>query len=245
MNFFRPPSQSRFDLNFTVLDFPVQVTPLFWVITVLFGIGLFNIWLILLWIVVVFVSILIHELGHALAMRMYGQDAYIVLHFGGLAVPVSSRWGGPASRETTEQVVISLAGPIAGFLFAGLTLLLALAVGGEVSIDWLLFVIPIPSATVPGGFLVNGLVSLILWVNIFWGLINLVPTYPLDGGQVSRALFVQRDPWDGYRKSLWVSVIAGGIMAVVGWLLLDSIYLAFLFGVLALQSYTEVQGRGV
>ncbi len=244
MNFFRPPSESRYDLNFTLLGFPVQVTPLFWVFALLFGITLRSLLLILLWIVVVFVSILIHELGHALAMRRYGQEAYIVLHFGGLAVPVSSRWGGTPTRGTMEQVVISLAGPMAGFLLAGLVLLLAIAVGGSVSVNWLLFVIPVPSAIVPGGVLANGLVTLLLWVNVFWGLINLVPVFPLDGGQVSRTLFIQQDPWDGYRKSLWVSVIAGAVMAVVGGFFLGSIWLAFLFGILALQSYTEIQGRG-
>ncbi len=44
--------------------------------------------LLLMWIAAVFVSILIHELGHALAMRRYGISSYIVLyHFGGLAIP--------------------------------------------------------------------------------------------------------------------------------------------------------------
>jgi membrane-associated protease RseP (regulator of RpoE activity) len=85
---------------------------------------------------------------------------------------------------------------------------------------------------------------MLLWVNVFWGLINLIPVFPLDGGQVSRALFVEQDPWDGYRKSLWVSVIAGGVMAVVGLIFLGSIWLAFLFGILALQGYMEIQGRG-
>lgn len=244
MNFFQPPTQSRYDLNFTLLGFPVRVTPLFWVFSLLFGLTLRNPLLILLWIAVVFASILIHEMGHGLAMRRYGQESYIVLHFGGLAVPTSSRWGGPASRTTTEQVVISLAGPIAGFLLAGLVLILAIAIGGSVTVNWLLFVIPIPSATVPGGFLLNSLITLMLWVNVFWGLINLVPVFPLDGGQVARSLFVQADPWDGYRKSLWVSVISGAVMAAVGGIFLGSIWLAFLFGILALQSYAEIQGRG-
>ena len=28
-----------------------------------------------------------------------------------------------------------------------------------------------------------------LWVNIYWGLVNLLPVYPLDGGQIARELF--------------------------------------------------------
>jgi hypothetical protein len=52
------------------------------------------------------------------------------------------------------------------------------------------------------------------------------------------------DPWDGPRKALWLSVIAGAAMAVCGYVFLGSIYLAFLFGILALQSYALLQGRG-
>ena len=29
----------------------------------------------------------------------------------------------------------------------------------------------------------------LLFVNIFWGLVNLLPVFPLDGGQISRELF--------------------------------------------------------
>ena len=83
-------------------------------------------------------------------------------------------------------------------------------------------------------------VVLLLWVNVFWGLVNLVPVFPLDGGQVARNLLVKFDPWDGVRKSLWVSVIAGGLVALVSLLLLHSIFMAILFGLLAYQSYRSL-----
>ena len=169
MNFFQPPPQTRYDLNFTLFGFPVRVSPLFWVMALLFGLGLRGFWQILIWIIVVFFSILLHELGHGIAMRLYGQESYIVLHFGGVAVPTSSRWGGPASRTTTEQVVISLAGPLAGFLLAGLVLILVIASGGIVTVNWLAFIIPVPAALVSGGVIINSLISTLLWVNVFWG----------------------------------------------------------------------------
>jgi Zn-dependent protease len=74
-------------------------------------------------------------------------------------------------------------------------------------------------------------------------LINLVPVYPLDGGNVARYALLQYDPRDGIRKSLWVSVIAGGIMAVIGLALFRSAYMALLFGFLAFQSYQSLQNR--
>ena len=47
-----------------------------------------------------------------------------------------------------------------------------------------------------------------LYVNIFWGLVNLLPVYPLDGGQIARELLELASPADGVRQSLWLSVIA-------------------------------------
>jgi membrane-associated protease RseP (regulator of RpoE activity) len=94
-----------------------------------------------------------------------------------------------------------------------------------------------------GGRVISLLVTMLLWVNVFWGLINLLPVYPLDGGNVSRYLLLKADPIEGVRKSLWVSVIAGGLVALAGLLILRSIYMAFLFGLLAFQSYQSLQGR--
>ena len=85
--------------------------------------------------------------------------------------------------------------------------------------------------------------TMLLFVNVFWGIFNLLPVYPLDGGQVTRNALIQYDPRDGVRKSLWVSVIAGAVIALVGGFLMDSVYIALLFGVLAFQSYQSLQGR--
>ncbi|HMB23455.1 MAG TPA: site-2 protease family protein, partial [Anaerolineales bacterium] len=85
--------------------------------------------------------------------------------------------------------------------------------------------------------------SMLLWVNIFWGLINLMPVYPLDGGSVARNVLVQVDPVSGMRKSLWLSVIAGGIVALLGLVFFRSLFIALMFGLLAVQSYQSLQGR--
>lgn len=246
MAFFQVPPPTRYDLNFTLARIPVRVHPLFWLIAILFGLSSSSFVQIIIWVVVVFISILIHELGHSMAMRMYGQDSFIVLHMmGGLAVPQSSRWSRRNGDDSTQQIVISLAGPLAGFLLAGLVIILVIALGGSASINWLFGFIPIPGAFLPsGGFIGNSIISVLLWVNVFWGLINLIPVYPLDGGHVSRHLLLKIDPWDGLRKSLWVSTIAGAIVAVAGLIFLRSIWIGLLFGLLAFQSYQTLQGRG-
>src|SRR5512146_1456782 len=95
MLFFQSPPPTRYDLRFSLLGFPVRVHPLFWLIAVLLGSASADLVQILIWVLVVFVSILIHELGHALAFRRYGLSSQIVLHFaGGLTIPESTLWGG-------------------------------------------------------------------------------------------------------------------------------------------------------
>ena len=249
MFLFQVPPPTRYDLNFTLAGFPVRVHPLFWLIAVLLGYSSGDPLQILIWVLVVFVSILVHELGHALAFRRYGLSSQIVLHFaGGLTIPESTRWGSRWANVALgpkENIFISLAGPGAGFLLAALVIVAVFLSGGTVLTSRLLGFIPVPSmAILPfGGNLLTMFVTALLWVNIFWGFINLLPVHPLDGGNVTRNALLQADPADGVRKSLWISVIAGALIALVAFFFLRSLYMAFLFGFLAFQSYQAVQSR--
>lgn len=244
---FQLAPSTRFDLRFTLFGFPVRVHPLFWVIAILLGSGSDNLLMIPVWVAAVFISILVHELGHAFAFRRFGQPSSILLHMtGGLTIPESMPWaGGYASVGLTpnQHIFVSLAGPFAGFALAGLVLAVGAALGGTIIFTTLLGFIPFPLVVMPYGFgIFNDIFVVFLWINIFWGIINLLPVYPLDGGHVSRYILIQRDPWNGLRASLWISVITGGILAVVGLVFLGSIYMAFLFGMLAFQSYQMMQG---
>jgi Zn-dependent protease len=242
------PPPTRYDLRFTIAGIPVRVHPLFWLLTLLLG-ATGDLISLLVWVLVVFVSILVHELGHAFTMRYFGQSSHIVLHFaGGLAIPDSVQWGSRWANVAlgpNQYILISLAGPFAGFLLAGLTILGVLISGGSVGTTWLFGLIPLPlTAILPfGGRVLGVLVTILLWVNIFWGLINLLPVFPLDGGNVARNILIQYDPLNGVRKSLWVSVITGGLIALAALVFLQSIYMALLFGLLAFQSYQSLQGR--
>ena len=79
------------------------------------------------WALCVLLSILIHELGHALAFRYYGIQSSIVLyHFGGLAIPTSSYMPGRSVSRLGErqQLIISAAGPALQLLSAFVVILL-------------------------------------------------------------------------------------------------------------------------
>ena len=244
------PRPTNYDLNFTVLGIPVRVHPLFWLMGVIFGSGgggdlVSTLVRIAIWTLVVFISILAHELGHAVAMRGYGMRARIQLYLmGGLAIPESGH-----RRDTRQQVHISFAGPAAGFMLAGLTLLLARVLGCGIVYGPLFGVVPFwwidPPPNLPLATLWLPFLGAMLIVNVLWGLINLVPVYPLDGGQIARALLVAHDPREGPRRALWLSVATGAALAVFG-LMFRMLFLAFLFGWLAYGSWQMLQrtGRG-
>ena len=247
MSLFVTPPPTRYDLQFTLFGIPVRVHPLFWLMALIFGASLRNFFDILIWVVVVFISILAHEVGHALALRRFGQHSQIVLHLaGGLTMPEAEYWGGRSvstSRTSTQEIIVSLAGPLTGFLLAAFVIAVVVAIGGTITMTALFGIIPFPVAYLPAGSqILNSIILTFLWVNIFWGVINLMPVYPLDGGNITRYLLLKMDPWDGVRNSLWVSVIAGGIVAVAGLFLMGSIYVALLFGYLSFLSYQMLGG---
>jgi Zn-dependent protease len=240
---------TRYDLRFTVAGIPVRVHPLFWLIALLLGSSSNSIIYVLIWVMVVFVSVLVHELGHAFAYRRYGQRSKIILHFaGGVTVPEQVSWGtgwANVALSPRQDVFVSLAGPFSGFLLAAFVMAGVFISGGTLTVNWLLGFIPLPAvSSMPfGGAIVTVFAAILVSANFFWGLINLLPIYPLDGGNVARYLFIQYDPFDGARNSMRLSVIAGGIVALAGLLFLRSMFMALMFGFLAFQNYQSLQSR--
>lgn len=235
---FNEPPRTAYDLNFRLLGIPVRVHPLFWLIALLLGIGGGDdrdVGRMLFWIGTVFVSILIHELGHALAARAHGWEPWITLHgFGGLA---SYR---PDYHNARAQILISLAGPGAGFLFAAVIIGLIAASGHRVELGWPESVLPVRFELYDSRNL-NLVLFYLLYVNIFWGLVNLLPIYPLDGGQISQEVFQLANPRDGLRQSLWLSIIVSVAGGVFAWTRLHDQFLAIFCAYLAFNSYSTLQ----
>ncbi|HEX7094528.1 MAG TPA: M50 family metallopeptidase [Acidimicrobiales bacterium] len=163
-------------MRFPLFGFPVRIHGSFLLTALVLGlIGPEpNLGRAVVWIAVVLVSVLVHELGHAFAARAAGAEPTIDLYaLGGLTAFAPSR---PLSR--LQAIGISLAGPFAGFLLGVLVLSAAAALGVER---------PSPYVGVDEP-LVNVLVGASIWVNLYWGAVNLLPILPLDGGNVIRSM---------------------------------------------------------
>lgn len=253
------PQPTGYDLNFSLFGFPIRVHPGFAVLPLLLGgrnIQLLEmnagVALILL-LVIFFVSVLVHELGHALAFRYYGIPSRIVLYwFGGLAIPDAGGQPWMPQRQSLtaqQQIVVSLAGPFAGFLLAGVVLGVLLTMGGSTVFRFDGIVpmwFPRLPAWIGEGPMVEPLWLLFLmgiWVNIFLNVLNLAPVYPLDGGQVARQLFVMNDPWNGVRYSIILSIAVAGLIALTSFTR-DDRFMGFFFAVFAISNYMTLQQTG-
>ena len=249
-----PPPSPR-DLHFRVLGIPVRIHPWFWIVSVLLGLGgsgPADPLQTLVWVAVMLVSIVVHELGHAFLQRRFGGNPRITLYgLGGLAICDD------CDRSPRSQVLISLAGPMAGFVLAAVVALVVRATGHAIGfaptsdeVDWeslgihsaviqpmILFSVYFEPLASP---LANHVVADLLQINILWGLINLLPIYPLDGGRVARELFTLNHARRGIVQSLWLSMAAAGAMAVFG-LTRGSIFTALMFGYLAYANYQTLQ----
>ena len=147
-------------LQFSLFGIPVRVELWFFIIPVL-ALQSLDMKGAAIWTALIFVSVMLHELGHALAMRAYGFAPSITLHgLGGLTA-----WPEGARPTPKQSFFITLAGPFAG-----------LALGAAV---W----VATRFIDEPNADLAFALRQA-LYINVFWSIINLLPVLPWDGGLI-------------------------------------------------------------
>lgn len=224
------PSPTRADWGLRVLGFPVRVSPWFWVAGLALG------WNkgvtaeeLAWWLVVMFVAILVHELGHALTARWFGASSgrIVLYQLGGLAIS-------DGRRTRWKQVVECLMGPGAGFILGGVAYGLLVLLGGWTPFEGLTS----PPVLRPGPWQA---LWMMVYVCLIWGLVNLLPIYPLDGGQVSLEVSTRFGP----AGPLWALRLSFGTAVLVSLIFLVlfirgdrfSLLTALLFAGLAVQNW--------
>lgn len=236
--------ETQFDLRFRALGVPVRVSPMFWLVSAMMGWRDQNLPLVALWIVCVFVSILVHEYGHALMARTFRESPSILLWgMGGLCYSQGER------QTPWERLLVILAGPGAGFALAFLVMASWTVVRGVTPDEHLGVVAGMVglgrhSITLIEKF--HGFVEyftylFLVWINLLWGLVNLLPIWPLDGGQASQILLTLYDRSRGRRLSHIVSLMVSGMLAVWFGLATDQLFLTLFFAAFAFINYQTLQ----
>lgn len=178
----------------------------------------------------IFLCVVLHEFGHALAARRYGIGTrdITLLPIGGVArlerMP----------EEPGQELIVALAGPavnvvIAIFLFFGLYVTGNLPTSLAIPED--------PS--LPGLIRAWGFPFMLLYVNLFLVVFNMLPAFPMDGGRVLRSLLGYRMD---YASATRVAGGVGQVMAVLfvfGGLVTGNIFLI----VIALFVFLGAQGE--
>jgi Zn-dependent protease len=209
-------------LRLRLFGIPVAIEGWFWISAVLLGGGMRardpDDWgAVAIWTAVLLISILVHELGHALAGAYFGAQPGIKLHgFGG----VTYLPGAPASRG--KSILISLAGPAAGLMLGLLVLLLVQTTPERSASKFLWYAY-----------------RQALHINFFWTFVNLLPILPLDGGQVLREVL---GPRRLRTTALIGAMLAAGLCA---WSLLErEIFLALIMALFAYHNFRQEQVEG-
>ncbi|MDQ2825773.1 MAG: site-2 protease family protein, partial [Actinomycetota bacterium] len=195
-------------IEFRVTGIPVRVEPVFFLVmgVLAFANGYTGV-LIPVFMVVAALSVLVHELGHATAHRAFGAEPRITLTgFGGVTTgPVHPR---------VKSLVVTLAGPGAGFLTAAVGVALSRTVGSQATV-------------------VHAALQDLIWINLVWGVFNLLPIVPLDGGHLASDLF-------GTRPAKVLSVAGAVGLAGLG-LYSGQLFLGFIGFMLGSQAFQSLK----
>jgi Zn-dependent protease len=218
-------------LRFQLFGIPCVVAPYFWILSAILGSNIargggYGLLLLAVWVACVFVSILVHELGHAFAAQHYGSRPAIAL--AGLGGLTSFQGRGLTRRQ---HIAVSLAGPAAGLLLYMVVRELARRL------------LPLGLGALPGAGTGLSLVlyqalAYLLFINLYWTIYNLIPVLPLDGGQVLRDVLGPRFIGTVRIIGAICAVAVAFYAARVG-----QLYMALLFGYLAYANFSGDTGR--
>ncbi len=207
-------------LEFTLFKIPVRVEPVFWITMGLLGFlsnqggGAGDAILLgaLLFVVAGFISLLIHEMGHALMIQKYKLPTEIVLSsFGGYATH-------PAGILTrTQSFLVTLAGPLLQALF-----------GAAVYFS-------IPYLDLPNS-MIRDFVSYLWILSIFWAVLNCIPVLPMDGGRMLEAALGPRR----IKLTITISMCVAIAACVVGFSI-GFHFLGIFMAMFAFQNYQMLE----
>jgi Zn-dependent protease/CBS domain-containing protein len=159
---------------------------------------------------IVFGSVVLHELGHALVARGSGIPAkgIILLPIGGVTILDEAHAIPDPINAWKRDIRIAVAGPVVNLCIAGLSALILLAA------------IPGFSLTARPLLHSSALLRSIVWWNLYLGLFNLLPAYPMDGGRALRAVFSRRvDMVQATQRAVRIGHVFSILMIMVGMIL--------------------------
>jgi stage IV sporulation protein FB len=198
---------TRFDLRFRLFGTPVRISPMFWLAELFFG-YLYVRYLqnvrpgedvplsyLALWMFLLLVSVLTHEYGHVAMARLHGRRGQVNLYaLGGkptFDAPAEKRW---------QRIAIAAAGPLTGMALYVLVLMIHDQVLPRFGLAFFAQQKGLP-------VLIRDSVGMLALMNLYYNLMNLIPIYPLDAGEILVELCSGVFPRQGLRLALGLSFL--------------------------------------
>jgi Zn-dependent protease len=235
---------TSYDLRFRLLDIPVRVNPWFWLVMLMISGEQHSLPRALVFVLCAFVSILVHEFGHGLSSRALGVEPTGIVLYGMGGYCQYPTW----HRHAWQRLIVLLLGPGAGFLLLILVVAVASASFGLAATD-LLALVGIGNGDVRAaverlGLRENstaGFATLyLLEINLWWGVLNLLPIWPLDGGRITEVVLGSFNPRHGTRWAHVVSLMTAGLIAL-WWASQGRYIMALWFGYFGYVNYQVLQ----
>jgi stage IV sporulation protein FB len=169
------PNPSRYDLHGRLCGVPLRIHPFFWSSVAALGIRYYadpeagSLGYFAFWFAAVLGCVLLHALSQIFVGRLFGMRGAIVLYSLGSLIS-----GVDNLPQCWQRVVVPLAGPIAQFVLVGCIWGLAVIFPFPVTLsDWG-YQAPIATGA-----------AMLVRINLHWGLLNVLPLWPLAGGRIS------------------------------------------------------------
>lgn len=200
-----------------MFGFPIRIHLSFLILMVLFIDSGFSLTSILLWTAAIFLSVLLHELGHAATVRRLGGhvDRITIYALGG--VTAWTERGSPLRGR--QHFAIAAAGSGVGLL-VGMGIYLYVRMGGMGEAARLVIDTPwrihLFRADLHGDYLAF-FVGAFIWVSVVWGLFNWIPIGGLDGSKMLRVILVKFLGPGGDLHSRIIGMAIGAVAAVWLW----------------------------
>lgn len=173
----------------------------------------------LIWAPILFVSVLIHELAHAGMIGALGHGSSHVVLGGMGGVTINQRRARP-----WQDMLISLAGPISSFVLGW--------------IAWQIFV-GVPAAQ--GDKFLQVLLPKLTTASYWWGIFNLIPIAPLDGGKAVRSfLSMFLKDRTSFVIAVWIGMLVGTGVAILAFVT-RWFFLGLMVGWFVYQNYVAWQ----
>lgn len=156
--------------------------------------------------VILFASIFLHELAYILLESRSGIAPRAIVLYPICGVRIFDETQPPLPTNWKRTVAISATGPMINFIVAGITATF-LGVAAPQARPWSdPYISP---ANLPHA---------VIWANLWLGIFNLLPAYPLDGGRVLRAMFGRSmEPLQATRRAISIGRGFGVAFILAGW----------------------------